>query len=300
VRAGSEVGAHYDSLLAKVVAHAPTRALALERLDGALAQLAILGPPVNTAFLRGLLADPRVRAGELDTGLVERLTADEAAHDGGAGAEDERSHDDDALAAAALARSHGLLRAAGDDPWERLLGWRADGPAPLRWRLRREDGGDAVEVLVTGRGVRVDGAQPRDAHVEAAGSGRLAITLDGVRCVWAYAQDGDVTRLGLDGRAWGFRDESPVSRDAHAGHGAALSAPMPGSVLLVHVVEGGRVAAGDVLVVLESMKMELQVVAPAAGTVERVAVTPGDRVAAGQVLVAIGAGTGGVDASPRA
>ncbi|MGI9097089.1 MAG: acetyl-CoA carboxylase biotin carboxylase subunit, partial [Solirubrobacteraceae bacterium] len=63
VQAGSEVGTHYDSLLAKVVAHAPTRRQALERLDGALAHLAILGPPTNTAFLRRLLADPEVGGG---------------------------------------------------------------------------------------------------------------------------------------------------------------------------------------------------------------------------------------------
>ena len=58
VRRGSEVTTHYDSLLAKVIAHAPTRELALDRLDGALAHLAVLGPPTNTAFLRRLLFEP--------------------------------------------------------------------------------------------------------------------------------------------------------------------------------------------------------------------------------------------------
>jgi acetyl-CoA/propionyl-CoA carboxylase, biotin carboxylase, biotin carboxyl carrier protein len=280
VGAGDEVTAHYDSLLAKVAAHAPTRELALERLDGALARLAILGPPVNAAFLRGLLADPRVRAGRLDTTLVERLATDLAV-----------IGDDDGAAAAALARSLRLRGGAerGDDPWDRLLGWRVDGRAPLRWRLQREGGGGAIEAVVTEQGVRVDGGPPREAHVEPAGAGRLAITLDGVRRVWAYAQDGDVTRLGLDGRTWAFRDEVAVRGDGPRDHGAALSAPMPGSVLLVHARAGDRVDAGDVLVVLESMKMELQVVAPAAGTVEHVAVAAGDRVVAGQALVAIGA-----------
>ncbi|MEY2515121.1 MAG: acetyl-CoA/propionyl-CoA carboxylase, biotin carboxylase, biotin carboxyl carrier protein [bacterium] len=285
VRAGDEVTARYDSLLAKVAAHAPTRELALERLDGALAGLAILGPPVNTAFLRGLLADPRVRAGRLDTSLAERLAAD-------AGAADEPAGEDGA-AAAALARTLALRDGAaqGDDPWERLLGWRIDGRAPLRWRLQPEGGGDAVETIVMERRVRVGDGPWRDAHVEHAGAGRLAVTLGGERRVWAYAQDGEVTRLGLDGRTWALREEVAVLRDEARDDGAELSAPVPGSVLLVHAHAGDAVGAGDVLVVLESMKMELQVVAPAAGTVERVAVAAGDRVAAGQVLVVLGAVT---------
>ena len=108
--------------------------------------------------------------------------------------------------------------------------------------------------------------------------------------MWAHARDGDVTRLGRDGRAWGFRDERAALRErAPRDGGASLAAPMPGSVLLVHARAGEPVAAGDVLVVLESMKMELEVVAPAAGTVAHVEVAPGDRVAAGQVLVTLDA-----------
>ena len=169
---------------------------------------------------------------------------------------------------------------------------RAGGPAPLRWRLQGERdavGRDGVEVLVSQDGVRVGGGPQRDARVEIVAAGRLAITLDGVRQVWASAQDGDVTRLGLDGRAWGFVDERAELRGGERADGRSLSAPMPGSVLLVHAQAGDSVAAGDVLVVLESMKMELQVVAPAAGTVARVAVAAGDRVAGGQLLVEIAA-----------
>ena len=275
VRAGSEVGTHYDSLLAKVVAHAPTRRQALERLDGALTHLAILGPPTNTAFLRRLLADPEVRAGALDTGLVERLPAAPA----------DPAADDDAVAAAALART--LELGAGDDPWDRLVGWRLDGRAPLRWRLAPEGRGAAVEVIVADGHVRVGDGPPRAAHACLDGD-ELAVTLDGERRAWAHAGDGAITRLGIDGRAWSFREEVlELRRDLHGG-GAALEAPMPGSVLAVRVRDGDSVRAGDVLVVLESMKMELEVVAPAAGTVEGLAVAPGDRVSGGQALVAVG------------
>ncbi len=279
VRAGSDVSGHYDSLLAKVVAHAPSRGLALARLDAALAQFAILGPPVNTAFLRGLLADPQVRVGELDTGLLERLAP---ALDAAAA---EAAVNEDAVAAAALARAAALRAAAGDDPWERLLGWRADGPAALRWRLGSEQGGEAVEVLVSPAGVRIGSGGQIAASAQIVAPGRIAITLGGRSRDWDYAQDGDVTRLGLEGRAWAFAEEAALLRGGQHDEAGSLSAPMPGIVLLVHARDGRSVVAGDVLVVLESMKMELQVVAPASGSVARVAVAEGDRVAAGQLLV---------------
>jgi acetyl-CoA/propionyl-CoA carboxylase biotin carboxyl carrier protein len=67
----------------------------------------------------------------------------------------------------------------------------------------------------------------------------------------------------------------------------SLEAPMPGTVLLVHVANGDAVAEGDVLLVLESMKMELAIAAPHAGTVDGLELAPGDRVALGQPLVAV-------------
>src|SRR6185312_13737991 len=73
IEEGSEVTAHYDPLLAKVIAHAPDRTAALARLDRALAELRVVGPTTNAAWLRALLARPEVRAGELDTTLIERL-----------------------------------------------------------------------------------------------------------------------------------------------------------------------------------------------------------------------------------
>jgi acetyl-CoA/propionyl-CoA carboxylase biotin carboxyl carrier protein len=275
VAAGSEVTTHYDSLLAKVVAHAPTRDAALDRLDRALASLSILGPPTTTSFVRRLLADPAVRAGALDTGLVARLPPEPGAPQA----------DEDAAIVAALASTP--EPAPGDDPWERLRGWRLDGRAPQRWRMAPERGGDPVELVVDGERVRVAGGRDRVASAEPHPDG-LAVTLDGRRRVWACARDGDVTFLGVDGRAWAFREQPLALRRDVRRSGAALEAPMPGSVLDVRVQAGDSVRAGDVLVVLESMKMELEVVAPEAGTVQRLSVAAGDRVRGGQVLVAIG------------
>jgi acetyl-CoA/propionyl-CoA carboxylase, biotin carboxylase, biotin carboxyl carrier protein len=275
VEAGGEVTAHYDSLLAKVIARAPSRDAALDRLDRALASLVILGPPTTTAFLRRLLADPAVRAGALDTGLVERMDA----------FEDLAAQDEEAALVAVLART--LERAAGDDPWDRLHGWRLDGRAPQRWRMVSERGGEAVELVLDGDRARVAGGAE---HVAGAGPhpDGLAVTLDGRRRIWASARDDELTRVGIEGRAWAFREQPLAPRRDTPDRGAALEAPMPGSVLDVRVRAGDSVRAGDVLVVLESMKMELEVVAPEAGIVERLSVVAGDRVRGGQLLVAIG------------
>ncbi len=295
VERGSEVTTHYDSLLCKVVAHAPTREQALDRLDHALGELAILGPPTTTAFLRRLLADPAVRAGELDTGLVGRIVeAAPAAGEPGAG-------DEEAAIVAALAGRIGAVP-SGDDPWESLEGWRLDGRAAQRWRLAPVGGGEPVELVLDGDLVRPGdgpgrpaGAEPRaDGPARRAGAephaGGLAVTIDGRRRLWACALDGGVIHVGAGGRAWAFREQPLALRRDLRDRGAPLEAPMPGSVLDVRVRDGDRVRAGDVLVVLESMKMEFEVVAPAAGTVEGLSVAAGDRVSGGQVLVAIGTG----------
>ncbi|MBX5443289.1 MAG: ATP-grasp domain-containing protein, partial [Solirubrobacteraceae bacterium] len=73
IATGSEVTADYDPMLAKVVAHGPDRATALARLERALARTLVVGPTTNVAHLRALLRRPEVRAGALDTGLIERL-----------------------------------------------------------------------------------------------------------------------------------------------------------------------------------------------------------------------------------
>jgi acetyl-CoA/propionyl-CoA carboxylase biotin carboxyl carrier protein len=279
VRLGSAVTAHYDSLLAKVVAHAPTRAQALDRLDAALRELSILGPATNTSFLRRLLAEHAVRAGEHDTGLVARQPARDAAHE----------DDEDAAIVSVLARR--LQSApAGDDPWDALRGWRIDGGAPERWRMVPERGGDAIELVFDGDVVRVAGGREVRASARQRDGGTIAVSIDGRSRTWSCARDGELMRVGVDGRAWAFGEQPVALRRDLRFDGAALEAPMPGSVLAVRVRDGDSVRAGDVLLVLESMKMELEVVAPATGTIEGLAVAPGDRVSGGQVLVAIGAG----------
>jgi acetyl-CoA/propionyl-CoA carboxylase biotin carboxyl carrier protein len=258
VTEGSEVGTAFDPMLAKVIAHGPDRATALARLDRALAELQVLGVRTNAAFTRALLAREDVRRGDQDTGLLERVL-------------DELDHDppQDLLPAAVLAAA-GTAHPAG--PWRRTV---ADHGA-----VRIDDG----VVCAGDREWRAEVLAAGDDHVVAEIDGiarRYAVALDGEDAVWV-ARDGYV----LEART-ARKDRSGAALPA-----GSLEAPMPGTVLLVKVANGDEVEEGDVLLVLESMKMELSITAPYAGTVEALDLQPGDRVALKQPLVAVSSSNG--------
>ena len=235
---GSEVTSDYDPMLAKVIAHGPDRATALARLERALAHTLVAGPTTNTPYLRALIGRPEVRAGEIDTGLIERL--------GDAIAPPPPADDLPGLAVAAL-----VGPPPGDDPWDARDGWRAGGrTAPARLAL----------------------------------DGHGLVTAESARPVEAIP-DGDAVWIVDDGVPHRFAPAVDVAGE-HAGAGS-LEAPMPGTVLDVRAATGDAVDEGDVLVVMESMKMELTIVAPTAGTVADIHVSAGDRVARGQALVEV-------------
>ncbi|WP_225096348.1 biotin carboxylase N-terminal domain-containing protein [Streptomyces sp. CoH27] len=259
---GTEVGSLYDPMLSKVIAYGPDRATALRKLRAALAETVTLGVQTNAGFLRRLLAHPAVVAGELDTGLVERVVDElvptdvpEAVYEAAA-----------AVRAKALEpRSQGWV-----DPFSVPNGWRLGGtPKPPAFHLRVQD-----PVTHTPRGT----ATVTDTTV--------SVTLDGVRHTFHRAGDW----LGRDADAWHVRDHDPVTASltgaAHAG-ADSLTAPMPGTVTVVKVAVGDEVTAGQSLLVVEAMKMEHVISAPHAGTVAELDVTPGTTVAMDQVLAVI-------------
>jgi acetyl-CoA/propionyl-CoA carboxylase biotin carboxyl carrier protein len=266
LQAGTAVDTAYDSLLAKVIAHGADRPQALARLEHALSQLTILGVTTTTGYLRGLVADPEIAAGATDTGLVERRGIPDPPIDEQAVA----------TAAAMLQLADRAADAAnGDgDPFARADGWRLGGETgSSHWRLSVA-GGEPVSVTMP--------AELGDA-VRRTGPGRFAIEGQGA---WAMARDGDTLWIGHDGWAWPVRPATAARSDAGAADGL-LRAPMPGQVLLVNAQVGDSVAAGDPVVVLESMKMELTIAAPADGVIAELTVAAGDRVAVDQPLARI-------------
>ncbi|MEU4769049.1 biotin carboxylase N-terminal domain-containing protein [Actinosynnema sp. NPDC023794] len=265
LRVGLTVGSDYDPMLAKVIAHGATREEALRRLDSALGRMVLLGVTTNIPFLRALLADPDVRAGALDTGLVERKLESLTRHD----------VPDEVLAAAALERQ---LATRGDDPWERSGGWRVGEHAWTKWLI------DGVEVRVRGDEVSVDGREPLRlaAHVEG-----TWLVVGGRR--YAVAREGDVLWLGADGRAWALTETLPseAAASSSAGSGGPVTSPMPGTVLVARVARGEHVTAGQPLFVVEAMKMEHTVTSPVAGVLAEVHVQAGQQVALDETLAVV-------------
>jgi acetyl-CoA/propionyl-CoA carboxylase biotin carboxyl carrier protein len=267
IEPGSVVDTGYDSLLAKVIAHGADRPQALARLERALADFTVLGVTTTTRYLRGLLADDAVRAGDLDTGLIDRRGVPAGPMD-----------DEGVAVAAAMLILADHAAHASDDPFMRLDGWRLGGVrAPSYWRVS-VGGGEPIDVTVPAEYVDM---------VSPLGDGRFAI--DG-RGEWLLARDGDITWIGHGGSAWAVRSASTADL-ADAAADGDIRAPMPGQVLLVHAAAGDRVSAGDPLVVLESMKMELVLTAPVDGEVAELTVAVGDKVAVDQPLARVEAVT---------
>jgi acetyl-CoA/propionyl-CoA carboxylase biotin carboxyl carrier protein len=266
VERGSEVSSHYDPLLAKLIVVAPDREAALGRLSAALRDFTVVGPATNVAYLCALAEHEDVRAGRLDTGLLERLGGELGSQPG------------PALPALALVALIG--EPDSDDPWEARDGWRPGGRAWARARLSGADGDVQAAVRPNGSGwFEADGLRARlegDAlRVEAGGTARrVEVVRDGA-AVW-LVDEGLPTR-------WTLAGDAPEQRALPG----SLEAPMPGTVLAVRTEAGAQVEEGDVLLVLESMKMELAIASPFDGVVGDIAVRAGDRVARGQELAAV-------------
>lgn len=279
LKAGTVIGSDYDPMLSKVIAHAEDRAGAIRALDTALSQTAVLGVVTNIEFLRFLLADPDVVAGDLDTGLLDRRMPDfEPAEPG----------DRELIAAAA----HKWLRGWPDpvtDLWAVPSGWRLGEHAPTALRLHSGDRTD--HVYLTGNPgsatAAVEDSESRSLSASLDG-GKLSLTLDGLRTEYLVAA--------VDGRTWLSGDghtavvdevrEAPVRPDDELGGDAELTSPMPGSVVAVGISDGDAVEAGTVVVTVEAMKMEHALTAPVAGAVELL-VAVGDQVKVGQTLARI-------------
>jgi acetyl-CoA/propionyl-CoA carboxylase biotin carboxyl carrier protein len=284
---GMRVSSDYDPILAKVIAWAPARVEALRRLDAALAQTAILGLGNNIGFLRALLTHPEVRAGALDTGLVERdLDALISGSD---------SIPEEAYASAAMERLL-ALEPIGPviDPWDVPGGWRIGEPAWSVWRFAAS--GEAVEVRVRGRASEAEvvvsarnAAQPIPASAEADGDA-LTVVLGGRTHRYRYARADGTTWLAADGHSWALAEHRLLAdRGSDAvGLDGVVSSPMPGTVLVADAVAGQRVRAGQTLFVVEAMKMEHTVSAPFDGTVAEIHVRQGQPVELDQPLAVLG------------
>ncbi len=300
VREGDVISPHYDSMLAKLIVHGANREEALARLDRALAQTQIVGLHSNVQFLRHVLQSPSFAQAHLDTALIAREQAC-LLHQEKLGL---------ALTAAAhiastLVAERTLQNA---DPFSRRDGWRAFGVATRRFDLAfhgapvqailRYGRGDALHLSV--RAVEADTDATADAavpEVSVQGSLNFTATTQGLviefadQCCTAVChsvphEEGSETHVFT---AQAASRIIAVDVFSHAGDaplpGGRLSAPMPGKVVSFAVQAGDAVKAGQVLAIMEAMKMEHTIAAPKDGVVTELLYAPGDQVAEGAELL---------------
>ena len=284
VEAGSEIGIHYDPMLAKVIAHGATRDEAVDRLAGALDQLGVAGVTTNRDLLVAVLRHPAFAAGELDTHFIEHhLPAASRARRRDAATE--RLH-------AIVAALHGQAtrqRAGGPLPPSIPSGWRNN-----RWRPQRVEftvGGEtlAVSYVAEPRGrFTVDATGSTSAAiVHGAGPGTIDVEIDGVRRRFQVARAGHAVAVHgpLGTTELVELPRLPAARRDDVAGGCV--APMTGIVRAVHVAPGDRVRKDQVLLVLEAMKMEHELTAQADGVVREVRVEVGEMVDPDAVLVIV-------------
>lgn len=287
---GDTVTIFYDPMIAKLIVHGADRVQALARLRDALARCEISGPKSNVEFLERLVRHPAVVDATIDTGYLDRHL-DEFLSSAG--------HDETLLAAAVVAnrllrdRASRRCHAASADPtspWSAADGWRLG--APARTRHAYGVGSERVEL-------EVEGADGRyRIH-----SGPRTHVIDGARL------EGDELSLRIDGAARRLRvlgdatntvvhdgerrlqiAPQPLHSGARAGaEGGSdrIAAPMPGRVVVTRVQAGDAVSAGQEVMVIEAMKMELSLKAPRDGVVGEVRAAPGDFVDGDAVLVTL-------------
>lgn len=282
IREGDEITPYYDPMIAKLVVHGATRQAARNKLSAALADCHVAGAVTNVAFLSALAAHAVFATGDVDTGLIERDLKNLITL---------QSPPLEALAIGALA-ALGLTRFRDvTDPWETLTGWRhwsdAKQYAHLQWKSERID----IDVVCKGGGAFLVGTSDGEKHLTV-----LDGSDDGLRInfaghvVSAKAVSGNGTlTVFFDGQAYdfGLPDWLAESDEEEAG-GDSVVSPMPGLVKLVSVNEGADVSRGDILIVLEAMKMEHSLAAPRDGKVAALYVQEGQQVEDGMVLLALG------------
>jgi geranyl-CoA carboxylase alpha subunit len=282
--AGADVSPYYDSMVAKVVAHGPTREEARTALLGWLKEFASLGVKTNQGFLQRTLSHPAFIAGDATTAfLAEHGTelVNRPAPDG---------LPDAALAAAILYDDHTPDRYRSK---RRHLG----PPLPIPMILdidgtrhdvtvhRERDGSHRVAVAGAEFSVTIETAVP-DLGADAP---HFRYVLDGVARDIACFPHGDVLFIQRGADQIHVRDltRAPTQPAGSDGSDGRLTAAMNGRIVAVHAAIGDEVAAGQPLVTLEAMKMEHVHTAPLAGKLVEVAVSPGEQVTTGRLLAAL-------------
>jgi 3-methylcrotonyl-CoA carboxylase alpha subunit/acetyl-CoA/propionyl-CoA carboxylase biotin carboxyl carrier protein len=287
LESGQRVGTWYDPMLGKIIVHGATREAARRALVSALDETAILGLTTNLGFLRRLVAGDAYRDAAIDTAWLDRH--------GDAIAPEQP---DVALCAAGWATATSP-DADRTHPFGVSDGWRPAG-APSRVLVELDHrstrhvlqvdraAGVVEELPAPGEAVGHDVLRRWAVHEVAADDGHLRLEVDGVIHDLQLDSDRRGVAVGFRGEAFAFArpDVAAVTGAAASGDGTVV-APMPGTVRTVRVGKGAEVTAGEVLAVLEAMKMEVPLRAPYDGVVDEADLAVGQQVPLGHRLFVV-------------
>jgi 3-methylcrotonyl-CoA carboxylase alpha subunit len=283
-REGDVVSPHYDAMLAKVIAWAPTRDAAIDRLNRGLEESDVRGVVTNIPFLSALVTHPDVRANAIDTGFIERelsnLTpAPPPPHDLELGA----------AVAVILGEEAKAGRAEERSPW-RAAGWMPVGRRQRVFTFRHGQGAEQKVTLHYGRGPATLSIGSREIAFTAVPNAARGIdlTLHGMKSHVVAVMEGHEiylrTRNGRFDLHWvdpfGGEDEEQAGEDR-------IVAPLPGTVVALLAEEGAHLEKGAPILTLEVMKMEQTLRAPFAGVLKVIKCKVGDIVGEGVELAEI-------------
>ncbi|MFE3432235.1 biotin carboxylase N-terminal domain-containing protein [Streptomyces sp. NPDC059171] len=315
---GDTIGVHYDPMIAKVIARAPTRTEAVRLLARALERARVHGPVTNRDLLVRSLRHPDFAAARLDTGFYDRHLADltapgvgrdpataalaatlaEAVRNTQAAGGAEAVRNTEAVRGAGAVRRAEAARgaeavrgaSAGSPAPARFGAWRNVTSQPQRKRYRSEPDGTEHEIAY--RTPRTGIPEPHETpgtRVLTATPDRVTLEVDGVTRNFAITAHADRVHVDATDAAYTFtvlpRFTDPA---AHTAPGSLL-APMPGTVvrLAEGLAAGVTVEAGQPLIWLEAMKMEHRILAPASGTLTALHAAPGHQVEVGALLAVV-------------
>ncbi len=280
VTPGSTIAPYYDPLLAKLVVHASDRDQAVRRLRDALERYVVLGCMTNLTFLHWITEQGWFREGRISTDTLEHEWVVERV---------QAPPEDVLIAAAGYEMLAAPAAAAGrmESPWRQTSGWRPGGSLrTFSYRYGETVHTVALRREIAGWQAAIDGAT-RLIGLERAPDGELVVR-DGQH-VWTAAvkRTSESVTVLHTGTVW--RLERPSREVAGVSTAATgnrrITAPMPGTVVKVAVVEGQHVTAHEPLLILEAMKMEHVIEAPHEGVVREIRFREGDLVPVNEPVV---------------
>jgi propionyl-CoA carboxylase alpha chain len=281
VEAGSEISTQFDPMIAKVIVHAPTRREAAGRLARALETTAIAGLNTNRDFLVTTLRTPEYLAGDTTTDFIERVKP---------ALQRSLDRSECVQTAIAVAMEAQAARRASARVLKTLpSGWR-NSTMPMQsvtYLIGKEEITLAYQSQRDGSFKVVCDDVARAVTIHQAGNGAVDIALDGQRLQFEVQQHGMQWLVHADSGDLVLKEAPRYPDPRGVDTGGGLTAPMPGAVLATEISAGAKVSKGDLLVILEAMKMEHRIVAPRDGVIEQVHVSVGDQVDNAQLLVTL-------------